>query len=86
MKLRWLRPFIVLTAALIVCISNMVAKRPIVESLFWLLVVIIVFFIIATIGTRIILRTMNQASKEEPDEIEALENGGDSEQEEEKKE
>ena len=38
------------------------------------------------IGTRIILRTMNQASKEEPDEVEILENGVDSEQEEEKKE
>lgn len=54
MKLRWLRPFVVLAAALIVCISNMTSRRPMLESLFWLLITIIVFYIIGSIVTRII--------------------------------
>ena len=73
MKLRWLRPFVVLTAALIVCISNIIAKRPVVESLILLLVVIIVFFIIGSIGTSIIDHTMNAVSKNDPQEGEAPE-------------
>lgn len=70
MKLRWLRPFIVLTAALIVSISNIVSKRPVLESLIWLFLVIILFFIIASIGTRIIDRTMHSVSKEEEHPVE----------------
>lgn len=70
MKLRWLRPFIVLTAALIVSISNIVSKRPVLESLIWLFLVIILFFIIASIGTRIIARTMHSVSKEEEHPVE----------------
>lgn len=66
MKLRWLRAFIVLTAALIVCISNMVLKRPVLDSLIWLLVVIIVFYVIGSIVTRVIQRTMKSGSEQEP--------------------
>lgn len=64
MKLRWLRPFIVLTAAAIVSISSIVMKRPVLLSLIWLLIVIIIFFIIGSIVTRIIVRTMNDESHE----------------------
>ncbi len=71
MKLRWLRPFIVLAAAAIVSISSIVMKRPVLSSLIWLLIVIIVFFIIGSIVTRIIVRTMNDISQEdrEPENI-----------------
>lgn len=64
MKLRWLRPFVVLTAALIVCISNMTSRRPMLESLVWLLLTIIIFYIIGSVVTRIIDVTMHSSDKE----------------------
>lgn len=67
MKLRWFRPFVVLTAALIVSISNIISKRPVLESLIWLLIVILVFFIIGSIGTKVIVRAMSAKPKEEDD-------------------
>lgn len=71
MKIRWLRPFIVLVAALIVLISNFMLKRPIMASLIWLLLTIIVFYIISTIVVRIIDRTVRSENKEnEPELIE----------------
>lgn len=75
MKLRWLRPFVVLVAALIVCISNMTSKRPMLESLVWLLITIIVFFIIGSIVTRVIDVTMHSFPdrKEEAEEQDAAE-------------
>ncbi|MDE7368112.1 MAG: hypothetical protein K2N24_12240 [Lachnospiraceae bacterium] len=63
MKLRWLRPFVVLAAALIVCISNMTSKRPMLESLVWLLLTIIIFYVIGSIVTRIIDVTMHSSGK-----------------------
>lgn len=72
MKLRWLRPFIVLVAALIVSISNIAANRPIVKSLVMLLVVIIIFFIIGSIGTRVIDRAMSAKTEVQPDFPEEL--------------
>lgn len=63
MKLRWLRPFVVLAAALIVCISNMTSKRPMLESLIWLLLTIIIFYVIGSIVTRIIDVTMHSPGK-----------------------
>lgn len=68
MKLRWLRAFIVLTAALIVCISNIVSKRPMPAALVWLLIVILVFFFIGSLVTRIIQRTMSDSSKNKESE------------------
>lgn len=71
MKIRWLRPFIVLVAALIVLISNFMLKRPIMASLIWLLLTIVVFYIISTIVVRIIDRTVRSENKEnEPELIE----------------
>ncbi len=71
MKLRWLRPFIVLTAAAIVSISSIVMKRQLLSSLIWLLSVIIIFFIIGSVVTRVIDRTMQNVSQEEgePEDI-----------------
>lgn len=66
MKLRWLRPFIVLVAALIVSISNIVANRPIIKSLVLLLIVIIIFFIIGSIGTRVINRAISAKTEGQP--------------------
>lgn len=84
MKLRWLRPFVVLTAALIVCISNIVAKRPVLDSLLWLLGAVVLFFIIGSIGTWIIDRTMNgDISKKEPSEESVVEEKEDKESSEE---
>ncbi len=70
MKLRWLRPFIVLMAALIVSISNMVLHRPILKSLVLLLVVIVIFFIIGSISTRLIDRAMSVKETPHPEEAE----------------
>lgn len=64
MKLRWLRPFVVLAAALIVCISNMTSKRPMLESLIWLLLTIIIFYVIGSVVTRIIDVTMHSTGNE----------------------
>lgn len=63
MKLRWLRPFVVLVAALIVLISNIVSKRPMLSSLLWLLAAIVVFYIIGSICTRVIQRVMAAANE-----------------------
>ena len=65
MKLRWLRPFIVLLAAMIVLISNFVLKRPIISALIWLLGTIIVFYIISSIVIRGIERAIHSEKKEE---------------------
>ena len=65
MKLRWLRPFIVLLAAMIVLISNFVLKRPIISALIWLLGTIIVFYIISSIVIRVIERAIHSKKKEE---------------------
>lgn len=70
MKLRWLRPFIVLMAALIVSISNMVSHRPILKSLVLLLAVIIIFFIIGSISTRMIDRAMSARETPQPEQAE----------------
>lgn len=69
MKLRWLRPFIVLVAALIVLISNFMLKRPIIASLIWLLLTIITFYIISTIVVRVIDRTVRSDRREKPEEL-----------------
>ena len=71
MKLQWLRPFIVLLAAAIVCISNIVNRKEIIPSLVSLLVTIIIFMIIGSIVTSIIDKTINSHPKEttEPEEI-----------------
>lgn len=65
MKLRWLRPFIVLLAAMIVLISNFALKRPIISALIWLLGTIIVFYIISSIVIRVIERAIHSEKKEE---------------------
>lgn len=65
MKLRWLRSFIVLLAAMIVLISNFVLKRPIISALIWLLGTIIVFYIISSIVIRVIERAIHSEKKEE---------------------
>ena len=65
MKLRWLRPFIVLLAAMIVLISNFVLKRPIISALIWLLGTIIVFYIISSIVIRVIERAIHSEKEEE---------------------
>lgn len=69
MKIRWLRPFIVLVAALIVLISNFMLKRPIMASLIWLLLTIVVFYIFSTIVVRIIDRTVRSENKENEQEL-----------------
>ncbi len=64
MKLRWLRPFIVLLATLIVLISNFVLKRPIISSLVWLLGTIIIFYIISSIVVGVIDRVIHTEKKD----------------------
>ena len=68
MKLRWLRPFIVLLATLIVLISNFVLKRPIISSLIRLLGTIIIFYIISSIVVRVIDRVIHAEKKEQTPE------------------
>lgn len=64
MKLQWLRPFIVLVAALIVMINNIASKRPMLEALVVLLVVIVIFFLIGTIGTALIEYVIQKGNEE----------------------
>ena len=85
MKLRWLRPFVVLVAALIVLISNIVSKRPMLSSLLWLLAAIVVFYIIGSICTRVIQRVKaaaNEAKQQAEETAKAqTDNADDSKQE-----
>lgn len=64
------RAFIVLVAALITWLLNMKYKRGLLNSLIVLLIVIIVFYIIATIALRLIdkIRNMETAKNVELEE------------------
>ncbi|MBQ8982855.1 MAG: hypothetical protein IJ079_04630 [Lachnospiraceae bacterium] len=69
-KLRWLRPAIVLSAAAIVSIVDIVNgyyKQFPLRSLLILLGVILLFMIIGTIATRIIDKAANAPQKKEPE-------------------
>lgn len=69
-KLRWLRPGIVLSAAAIVCITDIVNgsyRYNAIPPLLRLLGVIILFTIIGTIVTKIIDHAINAPSKNTPE-------------------
>lgn len=56
MKLQYVRAFIVLLAGLIALIINMCMGRPITLSLFIVLVVILIFYVIGTLVVEILER------------------------------
>ncbi len=65
MKLRYLRAFIVLLAGLIALIINMKTHKNINVSLFIVLIVILVFYIIATLIVEILQRSLTSNDKDE---------------------
>ncbi len=64
MKLQYLRAFIVLVAALITLIVNMKTGRAVVHSLFFELIVILVFYVIGTLVVEIIQKELTEADDE----------------------
>lgn len=64
MKLQWLKPGIVLTAALITCIADIFHKSGIMSSMLRLLVVVIIFTVIGQIATAIIMKVIKKREKE----------------------
>lgn len=76
MKLQYVRAFIVLLAGLITLLINMKTGKPVTASLFIVLVVIIIFYVIGTLVVEIIQKGLdvddNQLSSDDP-ETEAAE-------------
>lgn len=82
MKLRYVRAFIVLLAGLITLLINMKTGRPVTSSLFIVLIVLVVFYVIGTLAVEILQKSMDETiqkddsqdeeevSAEEPDEEE----------------
>lgn len=68
MRLRWIRPFVVLLACLITCIANIKMHKPITDALFLLLIVVIVFYIIGGFVTFIIQKTINMDGRDDKEE------------------
>ena len=60
MKLQYVRAFIVLLAGLIALIINMCMGRPITLSLFIVLVVILIFYVIGTLVVEILEKGMDK--------------------------
>ena len=65
MKLQYVRAFIVLLAGLIALIINMCMGRPITLSLFIVLVVILIFYVIGTLVVEILEKGMDKFKRSE---------------------
>ncbi|MCI5805296.1 MAG: hypothetical protein MR029_03075 [Clostridium sp.] len=65
MKLQYVRAFIVLLAGLIALIINMCMGRPITLSLFIVLVVILIFYVIGTLVVEILEKGMDKLKRSE---------------------
>ena len=65
MKYRYIRAFIVLLAGLITLIMNMKTGRNVTESLFIVLVVLLVFYVLATLVVEILERSMENSNQQE---------------------
>ena len=63
MKLRYLRAFIVLLAGLITLIVNMKMHRQVTLSLFIVLVVLIIFYVLGTLAVEIIQHSMEKEKR-----------------------
>lgn len=68
MKLQYVRAFIVLLAGLIALIINMCMGRPITLSLFIVLVVILIFYVIGTLVVEILEKGMDKFKRSESDD------------------
>lgn len=69
MKLQYVRAFIVLLAGLIALIINMCMGRPITLSLFIVLVVILIFYVIGTLVVEILEKEMDKFKRSESADI-----------------
>lgn len=69
MKLQYVRAFIVLLAGLIALIINMCMGRPITLSLFIVLVVILIFYVIGTLVVEILEKGMDKFKRSESADV-----------------
>ena len=69
MKLQYVRAFIVLLAGLIALIINMCMGRPITLSLFIVLVVILIFYVIGTLVVEILEKGMDKLKRSESADV-----------------
>lgn len=69
MKLQYVRAFIVLLAGLIALIINMCMGRPITLSLFIVLVVILIFYVIGTLVVEILEKGMDKFKQSESADV-----------------
>jgi len=78
MKLQYLRAFIVLLAGLITLILNMKTGKPVVLSLFIVLIVILIFYVIGTLVVEILQKELevDVPSESQGDEEESNEDNG----------
>lgn len=65
MKLQYLRSFIVLVAGLITLIMNIKTGKEVTASLLTLLVVLLVFYVLATLIVEILQHYMNSSNQSE---------------------
>lgn len=63
MKLRYLRAFIVLLAGLITLLINMKMHREVTQSLFILLIVLLVFYFLGTLAVELIQKSLENEKK-----------------------
>ncbi len=69
MKLQYVRAFIVLLAGLIALIINMCMGRPITLSLFIVLVVILIFYVIGTLVVEILEKGLDKFKRSESADV-----------------
>ena len=69
MKLQYVRAFIVLLAGLIALIINMCMGRPITLTLFIVLVVILIFYVIGTLVVEILEKGMDKFKRSESADV-----------------
>ncbi len=74
MKLQYLRAFIVLVAGLITLILNMKSGKPVTLSLFIVLIVIGVFYVIGTLVVEILQKSMEDDAQQVSEEGDSSEN------------
>ncbi len=65
MKLQYLRAFIVLLAGLITLIVNMKTGKPVTLSLFIVLIVILIFYVIGTLVVEILQKGLENSDQSE---------------------
>lgn len=70
MKLQYLRAFIVLLAGLITLIVNMKTGKPVVLSLFIVLIVLLVFYVIGTLAVELLQKSLDEQNEENMEQSE----------------